>query len=154
MRKRRQLQEGASYYVLARANRDEMILGSDDFKKLFIEVMLRAKKKYSFQFYNFCILGNNIRFILRPSEGVSLSLIMQWILSVFAILYNRRLGLKGHVWYDRFRSEVLGDLWKFLQAYTDVENEPVKEGLAEDPAAYIYGGLYFILNGLWELFML
>lgn len=152
MRKRRELIEGATYHIVARANRGEMILGSDFFKELFLDVIRRAKKKYCFQFYNFCLMGNHIHFILHPLKGAKLSSIMQWILSVFAQLYNRMLNLKGHVWYDRFKSKILNSLKNFLSTFIYVTYNPVKAGLVEDPVEYRYGGLYFWIHGKWEFF--
>lgn len=45
MRKPRELQDGASYHVISRANRKEMILNSDEVKEEFLEVVRRAQKK-------------------------------------------------------------------------------------------------------------
>jgi REP element-mobilizing transposase RayT len=44
MRKPRKCIEGASYHVIARANRKEMILHSEEIKEMFMRVMRRAKK--------------------------------------------------------------------------------------------------------------
>jgi REP element-mobilizing transposase RayT len=84
MRKRRQLRPGAIYHVVARANRQEMIFEPDAFKQIFLAAIIRAKKKYRFSLFNFCIMGNHIHFIIQPGEKADLSKIMQWILSVFA----------------------------------------------------------------------
>lgn len=42
MRKRRELKEGATYHIVARANRGEMILGTDLFKELFLKVIKKV----------------------------------------------------------------------------------------------------------------
>jgi putative transposase len=104
MRRARQLKEGAKYHVMAHAHRREMVLESKELKEMFLEVVRRARKRYKFLIYNFCIMGNHFHFILKPLEDESLSRIMQWILSVFAIKYNKAFNFIGHVWYDRFKS--------------------------------------------------
>src|SRR5512133_313133 len=98
MRRPRELRTGARYHVTARANRKEMILDSIAMKELFLSVVKRAKKKYDFRLENFCVMGNHFHFIIRPGQGTSLSAIMRWILSVFAMAYNKIMGLTGHVW--------------------------------------------------------
>ncbi|MCF6336052.1 MAG: transposase, partial [Spirochaetales bacterium] len=84
MRKRRDLIEGASYHVYARINRQEYLLRSVFIKKMFMTILKRAKIRYSFQIGNYCIMDNDIHFILKPLKGDSLSAIMRWILGVFA----------------------------------------------------------------------
>ena len=117
MRKPRLLKDGAKYHVMARAQRQEMILESNVLKDIFLEVVNRAKKRYRFHLYNFCIMGNHFHFIIKPAEKESLSRIMQWILSVFAIKYNKIHDYIGHVWYDRFKSVLIGNIRQFVKAF-------------------------------------
>jgi hypothetical protein len=49
----------------------------DTMKALFLAAVERAKKKFRFQAYNFCIMGNHVHLIIRPDRGESLSCIMQ-----------------------------------------------------------------------------
>ena len=151
MRKPRFLKPGAKYHVVARANRQEMIFEHDVFKEIFLATMKRAKKKYQFLFFNFCIMGNHIHFIIQPGTKANLSKIMQWILSVFAMKYNRIHGYKGHVWYDRFKSRILEGIFEYLDAYVYVLQNPVEAGLVKRANEWRYNGITFMLNGGTEL---
>ena len=97
MRKPRELEENARYHVTARANRKEMILETSEMKEMFLSVLRRAKRKYDFRLENFCIMGNHFHFVIQPGRGESLSAIMRWIMSVFAMAYNKIRGFTGHV---------------------------------------------------------
>jgi REP element-mobilizing transposase RayT len=151
MRKPRLLQDGAKYHVSARANRQEMILRSDSVKDLFLDVIKRAKKKYSFKLENFCIMENHFHFVIQPDRGVSLSAIMQWIMSVFAMAWNRRHGLGGHVWGERFFSRIIQSLTDFLQVLNYIDLNPVSGGLVRDPADWRYGGCWRRARHIWDL---
>src|SRR5574344_2177022 len=107
MRKPRKIIVNGTYHICARANRQELILENEQIKLLFLVVLPRAKKKYGFIFRNFCIMGNHVHLEIMPKNEVSLSKIMQWILSVFAQQYNKIHNYKGHVWYDRFKSKAI-----------------------------------------------
>lgn len=131
MRKPRELKEGASYHVISRANRKEMILNSDEVKEMFLEVIRRAQKKYKFLIKNFCIMGNHYHLIIKPLGKESLSKIMQWILSTFALKFNRMFGLTGHVWNDRFTSKILYSYMQYLTTFVYIANNPVRASLAE-----------------------
>ncbi len=150
MRKPRELYQNAEYHVTARINRGEFIFESDVLKTLFLLVVKRAKKKYDFRLRNFSIMSNHIHFLIKPGEKGNLSQIMQWILSVFAIQYNKKFGLKGHVWYDRFKSIVIRSYRQFLATFKYIAHNPMKAALAEDPEEYEFGGLWFIRNRKFE----
>jgi putative transposase len=141
MRKPRKIMNGASYHVIARANRGEMIMLAAEFKELFLGVMISAQKKYHFSYYGFCLLNDQIHFIIKPSVYGNLSKIMQWILSVFAMRYNRRKAIKGHVWYDRFQSRVLTDIFHYLNTYIYILKLPVELLITVSPSSYPYNNL-------------
>jgi putative transposase len=142
MRKPRELHEGARYHVTARANRKEMILDTSAMKELFLSVVKRAKVKYDFRLENFCIMGNHFHFVIQPGRGESLSAIMRWILSVFAMAYNKIRGFTGHVWGCRFFSRIIASLWELLQVFEYIDNNPVKANQVEDRREWRWGGLW------------
>jgi putative transposase len=143
MHKPRILVRGASYHVTARANNKQMVMRSDKTKELFIEITKRAKKKFSFEIDNFIIMGNHFHFIIRPGHRESLSRIMQWILSVFAMKYNKIHGSSGHVWGARFFSRVLNSLREFLQTFDYIDENPVEACLVPDKQEWEYSGGHF-----------
>jgi len=140
MRRTRRLVDGARYHVIARANRREFILESDRMKEMLLTVIARARCRFRFSIDTLCIMDNHIHLLLRPGEGESLSRIMQWILSVFAVRFNRAFGLQGHVWYDRFKSVVIGGLPQFAHAYSYIRENPVVAGIVAHAREYGYGG--------------
>jgi len=141
----------AEYHITARANRGEFIFNSAENKDLFLSVVARAKKKYNFKLRNFVIMDNHIHFLIQPKGASGLSEIMQWILSVFAISYNKKYDLKGHVWYDRFKSVVIRSYRQLIAAFKYIVENPVKVSLVKDPEEYNFGGLWFIKNRKFEL---
>ncbi|MDR1400593.1 MAG: transposase [Treponema sp.] len=46
---------------------------------MFMDFVEKAKKKVHFELWNFMIMDNHIDFLIKPSKGISLSQIMQWI---------------------------------------------------------------------------
>ncbi|MDR2501571.1 MAG: transposase [Treponema sp.] len=151
MRMPRQIKQNAAYHVTARANRGEMVLFCPAMRKLFLAILERAKKKYGFAIHNFSIMGNHIHLLIRPGPKGSLSQIMQWILSLFARAWNKKHGVKGHVWGDRFFSKILAALSDFLHAFAYVSRNPVKAGLVETAEAWEFGGLWHFIKGNWAI---
>jgi putative transposase len=151
MRTPRQLREGARYHVTAHANRQEMIFDAFGIKEVFLGVVKRAKAKYDFRIENFCIMGNHFHFILWPRNGESLSAIMRWILSVFAMTYNRLFSLTGHVWRSRFFSRIIPSLGDFLRVFRYIDENPVKARCVVNSRDWHYGGLWFDRKGNREI---
>ena len=140
-RKTREIAQEATYHVTARANRSEFILERDNFKELFVDVLQKAKKKFQFEIINLVVMGNHIHLMIKPGKKESLSSIMQWILSVFAIHYNRLNNLKGHVWYDRFKSRIVASLLQFIRTFVYITENPLKAGSARHLFDYKYNCL-------------
>ncbi len=151
MRKPRELAEGARYHVTARANRKEMILETSAMKELFLSVVKRAKAKYGFRLENFCIMGNHFHLIIRPDRGESLSAIMRWIMSVFAMAFNRIKGFSGHVWGSRFFSRIIASLRELLWVFEYVDDNPVIASRVEDRREWRWGGLWHDRTGRRDL---
>jgi putative transposase len=151
MRKPRELEENARYHVTARANRKEMILETSEMKEMFLSVLRRAKRKYDFRLENFCIMGNHFHFVIQPGRSESLSAIMRWILSVFAMAFNRIKGYTGHVWGCRFFSKIIACLREFVRIFEYIDDNPVRAGQVEDRLGWRWGGLWHERNGCRDL---
>jgi putative transposase len=143
--------DGARYHVTARANRKEMILDAVTMKELFLSVVKRAKNKYDFRIENFCIMGNHFHFIIQPVNGESLSAIMRWILSVFAMAFNKIQGYTGHVWGGRFFSRIIESVLVFLQTFEYIDNNPTRANQIDDRRQWRWGALWHHRTGCREL---
>lgn len=124
-----------------------MILHSAGMKELFLEVLRRARIKYRFQLVNFCIMGNHYHLMIKPKDDSNLSRIMQWIMSVFAMAFNRIHGYVGHVWGSRFFSRIVCDLREFLKIHRYIDENPVDARLISEKRAWEYGGLWHHRSG-------
>lgn len=140
MRKNRMIVPGACYHVSTRVNRGEMIFNNRKMKQLFLQVLHEAKAKYSFRLENFCIMGNHFHLLIRPGHNESLSAIMQWVNSVFALRFNKALGFTGHVWGERFFSVVLFSLSDFLRTFIYIDNNPASAGIQTANRCYEFSG--------------
>ncbi len=151
MRKPRELRGNAIYHVTAKANRKEFIFEPDIIKEMFVEILKAAKKRYKFRIKNFCIMTNHIHLMIKPLNGKDLSKIMQWILSKFAVRFNKFYGYQGHVWYDRFKSKIFETYSHYKAAYEYINNNPVKAGIVMRAEDYFYCGISFMKNKVFEI---
>ncbi|MDR1466554.1 MAG: transposase, partial [Treponema sp.] len=132
----------ATYHVTSKINNDEMALFEPHFKMLFLLFVRRAKRKFHFHLWDFCIMDNHVHFSIRPGKDGNLSAIMQWIKCNFAKAWNKANGHKGHVWGERFYSRIIGGIADFLRVREYIAENPVKAGLVERAVEWVFGSLY------------
>jgi putative transposase len=147
-RRLRHLKEGATYHVVASANRGEIIFKKAAMKKLFLAFLKKAKKKYGFSVAHFCIMGNHVHLVIRPNDDAtySLSKTMQWLLGNFSKAWNKVHGLKGHLWKARFFSRVIENDADLRNVIQYLNENPVKAGLVKRAEEWEYGGLWHFIT--------
>ena len=65
--------------------------------------------------------------------------------------YNRTLKIKGHVFYDRFHSKIIGDYRQYVATFIYITNNPVKAGIVSQPQDFEFNGVNFMKKGLHDV---
>jgi hypothetical protein len=63
--------------------------------------------RFPFQVRGFRVANDRLSFYIKPEDGLALPKIMQRMKQVFAQYYNGLEGRTGHIWRDRYWSEIL-----------------------------------------------
>jgi REP element-mobilizing transposase RayT len=144
--RRRQLRFGAFYQVTCKINRDEIIFDNNIIATLLLDIIARCKKKYTFSIKKFYFMGNCVHFIIFPEGNASLPKIMQWINSVFAKTYNKKMGISGRLWKERYSSKIIESIDEFINTFEYIEKKPLMSKLMNRARDYRYSGLYHYLH--------
>jgi REP element-mobilizing transposase RayT len=107
MRKLRLLLPGVWYKIRTRINNREPLFRRPNALALFLRVFRQAKKRYDFEVRLLHLEDDWLTFYIKPADGYELPAIMKWLKQVFAQRYNRKDGRIGHIWGDRYWSEVI-----------------------------------------------
>ncbi|MDR0639430.1 MAG: hypothetical protein LBG27_11120 [Spirochaetaceae bacterium] len=70
-------------------------------------VFREIRKRYPFEIRGFQLEGARLTFYIKPDDGFMLPLIMQLLKQTFSLRFNIIVGRKGHVWGERYESEIL-----------------------------------------------
>jgi putative transposase len=151
MRRNRIKSQGATYLVTANINRFKEEIIEEDVKQNMLSVMNKAKSLFTYILFNFSIQNDCVKWIIKPTKNQDLSKIMQYVLSVFAIRYNKRYKIHGHVWYDRFDSIIINDFKKIDELMNEFKEFPVVKKLVEKAEEYIFGGFYYLEKKIYLL---
>jgi hypothetical protein len=107
MRQQRLLAEDVWYEVRTAVNIGEPLSKLGWTEKLLCRVLRDAKGNFSFEMRGLRFEGATLSFYIRPEDGKELPDIMQWIKQTFSARFNVIVGRSGHVWGERYWSEIL-----------------------------------------------
>ena len=96
-------------------------------------------------------MGNHVHLLIKPGPSESLSKIMQWLLGVYAQLWNKKHGLSGHLWGERFFSRIIVGFLDFLRVSLYIDYNPAFAGIVTQPEEWLYGGLCHFKKGITEI---
>jgi len=141
MRKPRILYEDGLYHVSDKVNNDEFIFVDDSNKDLFLYYLEKACKKYDVILINYCIMGNHIHMMVKPSDGHILPEFMRWLKCGFSRAFNKVTGHSGVNWKGRYFSKPILDMSYFYNVFRYISENPVKAGICKTIKDYAYSAL-------------
>jgi hypothetical protein len=86
---------------------------------VFCWVFGEAQKRFAFELRGSRLDEEWLSFYIKPSDGLQLPAIMQWVKQTFAVRFNWCTERTGHVWGDRYWSrEVKGEPSEWARKWT------------------------------------
>jgi REP element-mobilizing transposase RayT len=107
MRKKRCLTQDAWYEVRTAINNREHLFRRRQAVAVFCQVFGEARKRFAFELRGFRLEEEWLSFFIKPADGLQLPAIMQWVKQTFAVRFNRCEERTGHIWGDRYWSQVV-----------------------------------------------
>jgi len=135
-RKARQESSTGIYHVMLRGINQENIFHDREDNLKFLDVVKEAKAICNFKLYSYCLMGNHVHLLLRAEEN--LGQIFKRIGVAYVYWYNLKYKRVGHLFQDRFKSEVVENNEYFLTVLRYIHQNPIKAGMVKDIQAYEY----------------
>ena len=115
-------------------NKQRIFEENQDYEK-FLYALQDHKEKSGYELYAYCLMSNHIHLLLR--EGTEeLGISFRRIASKYVQWYNQKYERVGHLFQDRFKSEVVEDNRYFLGVLRYIHQNPVKAGMVKKIEAY------------------
>lgn len=131
----RRLSTSSIYHVMIRGNEKRDIFADDEDKYKFIDVLRLKKAEKKFELYSYCLMSNHVHLLINEKDS-SIGDIMKCINVSYAMYFNRKYNRVGHLFQDRFRSEVVENDSYMLSAARYIHNNPVLAGVSDSPGNY------------------
>ncbi len=137
--------EYQTYHVILRGNERKNIFISDEDKVRFLDTLGRMKEKYNFKVEAYCLMDNHMH-LLIDDNGNDISKIVKSINISYVYYFNHTYKRVGHLFQDRFKSEIIEDDKYLLSVSAYIHNNPVKAGIVKVPQEYKWSSFnhYFL----------
>jgi REP element-mobilizing transposase RayT len=127
--------EFSTYHIIQRGNERKNLFLRDEDKLRFLDTMAKTREKYNFLVYGYCLMDNHVHLLINDN-GNDISKLMKSINVSYVSYFNRVYKRFGHLFQDRFRSEIIDDDPYLLEVSRYIHNNPVKAGIVEKPEEY------------------
>jgi len=144
MRRVRLTYKGAYHHIMSRGIRGEDIFFDNRAKIYFLDILQERAKNQRIRIFAYCIMDNHYHLILQNSTG-KLSEYIKGLNGQYGMYYRKRVGGKGYVFQDRFKSTLIQEDRYMQMAILYVLLNPVRGGIVKDPWKYKWSsiGAYF-----------
>ncbi|MBS3873825.1 MAG: transposase [Firmicutes bacterium] len=134
-RQARRVNPQGYYHVMMRGNNRHPIFGRPDDKAYYLKVLQEHCCEDTLAIVAYCLMDNHVHLVLHAASDAFSRALSRTNLK-FALRYNTRQKHCGHVFQDRFRSEIIDEPRYLLAAIRYVHNNPVKAKLVNAPRDY------------------
>ncbi|WP_246050094.1 transposase [Aquibacillus sediminis] len=121
----------------------------DDVDRLrLLDTIKNCKERGQIRVYGYCLMDNHIHLLLREHEEEPVSKFIQRLSASYVSWYNSKYERCGHLFQERFKSENVENLPKFLKVLRYIHQNPIKAGLAKDVFSCKWTSLheYYVKN--------
>ncbi len=129
------------YHIMFRGINRQTIFEDDQDKTRFLDTLNEFKDICGYELYGYCLMDNHVHLLIREIDE-TISSIIKCICSSYVYWYNAKCERCGHLFQERFKSEVVETGGYFLTVLRYFHQNPIQAGLEKNIGEYkwtIYG---------------
>lgn len=133
---------GYFYHIIVRGQRKNPIFFSHEDYIFYLKILSINLRKLNYNINAFCLMKNHIH-ILTKHEEFAFEKLMKPLQTTYAIYFNRKYQLSGHVFQGRYKSFIILN-YRYLKSVIEyIHNNPVKAGFVDSPEKYLYSSIHY-----------
>jgi len=131
----REKSKSGIYHIILRGINKQIIFEDEEDAEKFMQTLEDNKEKSGYKIYAYCLMGNHIHLLIKE-EKEELGIVLRRIGASFVYWYNWKYDRIGHLFQDRYQSEVIEDENYLLTVIRYIHQNPLKTGLAKEILNY------------------
>lgn len=121
----------------------DILLDEED-RSRFLETLRRFKETNNYELYAYCLMRNHVHLLLKEVED-TIQRLMKRVGVSYVYYFNQKYDRVGHLFQDRYKSEVIDTEQYFLGCIRYIHNNPVAAGLVRYPDEYLWSSYPYYL---------
>jgi len=105
---------------------------------VYLSNLRHLSAKHSCAVHAYCLMTNHVHLLLTPATTGSCTALMRDLGQRYVPYFNSRHGRTGTLWEGRFRSCIAESARYVLACYRYIELNPVRAGMVNHPAGYLW----------------
>ncbi|MBI5104980.1 MAG: transposase [Solirubrobacterales bacterium] len=128
---------GGVFHVTARGSRQAAIFLDDQDRERFLDLLRTVRRRFGWSWLAYCLMNNHYHLLVcTPGEDLAKGM---WLLNGdYATGFNRRHGLRGHVFEGRYVSVPVQDDEQLVHTVRYIARNPVEAGLCRWPGDWVW----------------
>ncbi|GKX29802.1 hypothetical protein SH1V18_22820 [Vallitalea longa] len=146
-RKKRERSKSGIYHIMLRGIDKRNIFMDDEDRDRFLQTLLKAKQVGGFSLYAYCLMDNHVHLLIKENEEIGNSI--KRITVSYVQWHNNKYGRTGHLFENRYKSEVVESENYLLMVARYIHQNPVKANMTNSPAEYIWSSYHKYIDRLY-----
>jgi REP element-mobilizing transposase RayT len=131
----RKLSSTGIYHIMLRGINRQSIFENEDDCKYFLNVIAKVKDVFKYKLIGYCLMDNHVHLLIGVGDEMP-SNIIKSIGVRYASWFNRKYSRSGHLFQDRYKSEVVIDDSGLLSVLRYIHRNPLMAGQCKNIRNY------------------
>nr|WP_093315079.1 transposase [Tindallia californiensis] len=134
-RKERKKSRTGIYHVMLRGINGQIIFEDREDSIKLLETIKSYRDESGYEIYGYCLMNNHIHLLIKEGRE-ELGTVFRRIGAKYVYWYNRKYSRRGHLFQDRYKSEVIEDDGYLLTVLRYIHQNPLKAGIVKNIEQY------------------
>ena len=137
-RRPRCLPVGIPAHIVQRGNNRQVCFTSDHDMAAYAKWLADGAKKFDLAIHAWVLMSNHVHILATPGDTDTISRCLQYLGRYYVRYFNDEYGRTGTLFEGRFRANLVQSQQYFLACSRYIELNPVRAGMVQDPADYVW----------------
>jgi len=144
-REKRKRSDTGIYHIMLRGIDGQKIFIDDEDKEKFMQALMKAKEKGQFLLLGYCLMDNHVHLLIKENEEIGKSI--KRITVSYVQWYNNKYGREGHLFQNRYKSEVVENEAYLLTVIRYIHQNPIKAKMVDKNEEYSWSSYNEYIDG-------
>ncbi len=133
--------EGSVYHIISRGQRKNPIFFSKYDMDKYCEIANYALTQYDVEVIAYCLMRNHVHLLIRR-KTLDISGFMHRINTIYAMYFNEKYSLCGHVFQGRYKSFIILGEFYYNSVIAYIHDNPIRTHIVKYPYEYAYSSAH------------